>query len=116
VCFSVISNVGVCEGRKEARQTAKNNKNGGEVLVDGFAVAIVGQGRAEELVQVGRSLMRLPTPDNVFSWMVFWELPLDLEEELAAPMGSINPLDLEEELAAPMGSIVFGGILASDHN
>jgi hypothetical protein len=48
--------------------------------------------------------------------MVFWELPLDLEEELAAPMGSINPLDLEEELAAPMGSIVFGGILASDHN
>jgi hypothetical protein len=51
VCFSVISNVAVCEGRKEARQTAENNKNGGEVLVDGFAVAIVGQDRAEELVQ-----------------------------------------------------------------
>jgi len=51
VCDTIISNVAVCEGRKEARQTAKNNKNGGEVLVDGFAVAIVGQGRAEELVQ-----------------------------------------------------------------
>ncbi len=41
--------------------------------------------------------MRLPTPDNVLSLMVFWGLPLDLEEELAAPIKSI----------------VFGEILAS---
>ena len=40
-------------------------------------------------VPVGRSLMRLPTPDNVLSLMVFWEPPLDLEEDqLAAPIGS----------------------------
>jgi len=48
-------------------------------------------------VSVGRRLMRLPIPDNVLSLMVFWELPLDLEEELAAPIKSI----------------VFGEILAS---
>jgi hypothetical protein len=41
VCDTVISNVAICEGRKEARQTAESNKNGGEVLVDGVAVAIV---------------------------------------------------------------------------
>jgi hypothetical protein len=51
-------------------------------------------------VSVGRRLMRLPTPDNVLSLMVFWELPLDLEEELAAPIKSI----------------VFGEILASGNN
>jgi len=37
-------------------------------------------------VPVGRRLMRLPTPDNVLSLMVFWGLPLDLEEELTAPI------------------------------
>jgi len=41
VCDTVISNVAVCEGRNEARQTAESNKNGGEVLVDGVAMAIV---------------------------------------------------------------------------
>jgi hypothetical protein len=33
--------------------------------------------------------MRLPTLDNVLSLMVLWELPLDLEEELAASIKSI---------------------------
>jgi hypothetical protein len=37
-------------------------------------------------VPVGRRLMRLPTPDNVLSLMVFLGLPLDLEEELTAPI------------------------------